>query len=139
PLLEGATRVLVVADGPMSVLPLAMLPADAPSGPDALTRADWLVRHHAFATLPAVSSLAALRSRPAVSAPGGLIGFGDPAFDGQGEVLALASYYDGDRAQAQALRALPPLPGTRRELMGLAALMGPDQSQLFLGGEATET
>jgi CHAT domain-containing protein len=138
PLLDGVSRVLVVADGPMSVLPLALLPANSPTGPEALLQADWLVRHYGFATLPAVSSLAALRSRPAVRAAGGFIGFGDPVFQGQGAVLTLSRYYEGDRAQAEALRDLPSLPGTRRELLGLAAELGPDQSQLHLGAEATE-
>ena len=134
-------RVLVVADGAMASLPLAVLVATPPQGDDAdpvaLAATDWMARHHAFATLPSVQALAGLRDRGAPEVRPGFLGFGAPDFAG-GSVADVATLYDGARGRAEAVRALPPLPGTRRELLGLARQMGAGEGALRLGAEATE-
>jgi CHAT domain-containing protein/tetratricopeptide (TPR) repeat protein len=136
-------RLLVAADGALTALPLAVLVASPPAGADddpaALAATDWLAARHALVTLPAVPALASLRDlpRPAVAA-GGFAGFGAPDFAGEGRPPAVAAAFDGPRARAEALRALAPLPGTRRELLGLARRLGAAESDLRLGPAATE-
>ncbi len=135
-------RVLVVADGALTSLPLAVLVASPPQGEDAdpaaLSATDWLAGHHAFATLPSVQALAGLRDRPHPGARPGFAGFGAPDFAGGGQAVAVAALFDGPTARGTAIAALPPLPGTRRELLGLARRLGAGEEALFLGPAATE-
>jgi CHAT domain-containing protein len=93
---QDARSLLVVANGPLGQLPLALLP----TGPTKLPpesgaifanyrQVPWLVRRHAVTTLPSVASLAALRTIP----PGdpnrrSFVGFGDPYFSREQATLA---------------------------------------------------
>ncbi len=144
PVLAEGGRVLVVADGALSSLPLAVLVAGVPQGadadPDALVATDWLAGHYAFATLPSVQALASLRDRPASPLRPGFAGFGAPDFAGAETTASMqvTALFDGPLARGSALRALPPLPGTRRELLGLARQMGAPETSLWLGPQATE-
>jgi CHAT domain-containing protein len=144
--LEGRETVLVVKEGALAGLPLSVLVASAPQGddsdPQALRDTDWLARRHAFATLPSANSLQALRqiSNPR-QAETVLAAFGDPDFAGSEETeqpIQIAGYFNRGVANADALRALPPLPGTRREVLGLAKLLGAPDDAIRLGGQATE-
>jgi len=104
PVLQGKTVVLTVTTGPLTALPLALLPVDPPGAgdsDDALRRLHWMVDRYALATLPSVSSLKTLRCDlvvEAARAPGcsrataggpqangqsgvPLVGFGAPALD----------------------------------------------------------
>jgi CHAT domain-containing protein len=143
PVLGEAPRILVVADGPLSSLPLAVLVASLPEGedadPEALTQTDWLGLHHAFATLPSIQSLSSLSERPRLTKASGFAGFGAPNFGGTAQPLALSRFYDSEAAKAEALRGLAPLPATGRELRGLARSLNAAEGSLFLGAEATET
>jgi CHAT domain-containing protein len=93
---QDARSLLVVANGPLGQLPLALLP----TGPTTLPpesgaifanyrQVPWLVRSHAVTLLPSVASLAALRTIP----PGdpsrrSFVGFGDPYFSQEQAALA---------------------------------------------------
>jgi CHAT domain-containing protein/tetratricopeptide (TPR) repeat protein len=142
PVLAEASRVLVVADGPIASLPLAVLVGAEPQGddgdPKALTDTEWLAKRYAFATLPGVQSLAGLRDRVTPSDRAGFAGFGAPDFGGTSQPVALAGFFDGALARAAALQGLAPLPATRAELRGLARVLGADTADLRLGADATE-
>jgi CHAT domain-containing protein len=146
PVLEGAAHVYVVPDGPLTALPFAvMITADAAGeddDPAALRATPWLIRRHALTTLPSVESLAVVKRFPP-SAPDRpvLAGYGDPVFDGGGSLASLARgapLVAGGVADIDRLRSLPPLPGTRRELLSIARILGADPATLRLGAEATE-
>jgi CHAT domain-containing protein len=93
---QDARSLLVVANGPLGQLPLALLP----TGPITLPPESgaifanyrpvpWLVRSHAVTMLPSVASLAALRTIP----PGdpsrrAFVGFADPYFSREQAALA---------------------------------------------------
>lgn len=150
PVLDTADVVQVVAQGPLASLPLTVLVTDAPQGADddpaALAATPWLVRRHALVTLPAVSSLASLR-RPAPRNPGGgalFIGIGAPVLDGPGGASVAqasrgAALVSGTYGDPQALRRLPALPGTLREVQAIGRLFRPEERLILTGPEATET
>lgn len=145
PLLDAAPQWIVVADGAFTSLPLTVLPTAAPRGddadPDALATTPWLVRSHATTTLPAVSSLAALRAFPA-RAPGSeaFRGFGAPVLGGRsaGE-RGVSRYFRGALADVEAVRDLAPLPATEIELKRMAAVLKAGEGSVALGRDATET
>jgi CHAT domain-containing protein/tetratricopeptide (TPR) repeat protein len=88
PDLVSAKHLLVIASGPLAMLPLHVLVVSEPS-PEALAeplhyaQADWLARHSAISTLPSVASLGALRRFARKSeATSAFIGFGNPLLSG---------------------------------------------------------
>lgn len=149
---EGKTTLITVVTGALAALPLAVLSTAPPTGsdaaPDALARTPWLIDRYALATLPAVSSLKALRchlvSDPAGRSPGcpaattaaarrpvadanrlTLAAFGAPLLTGapdaaaRGAPPADAVMGDGRLADVAKLKALPYLRGSRVELEAL--------------------
>ncbi|WP_372015745.1 CHAT domain-containing tetratricopeptide repeat protein [Pseudoxanthomonas sp. 10H] len=144
----------VVASGPLGGLPLGVLVTEAPqageddASTDVLARTAWLADRYAMVTLPAVSSLQPAVPAGSAAVPGGaattFLGFGAPvlaggagAVRGGGPVFAVA---DGDGlglADPATIRALAPLPGTRRELDAMAALFGAG-ANVATGAGATE-
>jgi CHAT domain-containing protein len=145
PQISGVQTLLAVLDGPLSSLPLQVLVTMAPKGddgdPQALRDTAWFVKSHGFATLPAVANLADLRredQRQSLESTA-FAGFGAPALTGIAATPEpLARFYDGAAARLDAVRALAPLPGTKRELLGLAAALGAPQDAVHLGIDATE-
>ena len=145
PVLGPAAQWIVVADGAFTSLPLAVLPTTAPEGDDndpaALAATPWLVRSHALTTLPAVSSLQALRAfapRPPGNEP--FRGFGAPVLGGKGGgERGVSSYFRGARADVEAVRGLAPLPATEVELKRLASALKAGDGAIALGAAATET
>jgi CHAT domain-containing protein/tetratricopeptide (TPR) repeat protein len=86
--------------------------------------ADWLIRHHAVAILPAIASLPV--GRPGVSAGHDFLAYGDAVF---------ASAPAGQTA----LRgSLAPLPETAREVRDVARAFGAGEAQVRLGEAASE-
>lgn len=146
PVLEGAAHVYVVANGPLTALPFAVLvTSDSPGGDEdaeALRSTPWLIRRHALTTLPSVESLEVVkRFPPAAADRAALAGFGDPVFSGGSSLASLsrgAALVSGGIADIERLRALPPLPGTRRELLTIARMLHADAASLRLGVDATE-
>ena len=158
---------ITVVTGPLATLPLAVLSTEPPTGgddgPDALAEPSWLIDRYALATLPAVSSLKALRchlvSDPAERSPGcpaataglrkagrgeplNLAAFGAPILTGapadatRGAPTADEVMGTGRLADVAKLKALPYLTGSRAELEALKARY-PD-SLVRIGREATE-
>lgn len=150
PVLDGAARVLVVTEGPMSGLPLALLVTAPPDGADddpaAWATTPWLIRRHALVTLPAVSSLKSLRQgSPAPRTENQrFIGVGAPLLLGPtgGNAVTVAQSaagISGHMGDPEVLRRLPALPGTARELARIAALFAPADRIVLTGADATET
>ena len=97
----------------------------------------------AITTLPSVSSLRSLRKYGKKGrAEDPFIGFGDPVLSGdQGNSrgLEMASLYRGVIADVDAVRKLPSLPGTAKELRDIASYLGASDESIFLRDRATET
>src|SRR5262245_39803419 len=83
-----AKQLLVIAPGPLAMLPLHVLVVSEPAPearkePPHYAQADWLARHSAITALPSVASLGALRSLARKSeATSAFIGFGNPLLSG---------------------------------------------------------
>ena len=150
--LEGVDQLFVTANGPLSGLPLGLLPTSAPAaGADpgssaALAGTRWLSDRYALTTLPSVSSLRAfyiLRAPPGERPA--FRGYGDPVLKGRAFTITQAEVHRGDDgasalANPEALRTgLAPLPHTREELSAMAQSLGAPLSSVRLGHAATET
>jgi CHAT domain-containing protein len=110
-----ARSLLVVAHGPLSQLPLAVLPTEPVTLPadsgvifSRYRQVPWLVRSHAVTMLPSVTALGTLRTMP----PGdpsrrAFVGFGDPYFSreqaaaAQAEATRAAAAESPSRGQSQ--------------------------------------
>lgn len=143
PYLADVAHLYTVVDGPLSGLPLALLITSWPvrenmRRPEDFRQTGWLFQRHALTTLPSVDSLE-LISAPTGAPGAGFVGFGDPDFTGSVTATAGGQFFRGGQADLDSLRALAPLPGTRRELTTLARLLGAGPDALHLGGAATET
>ena len=129
---KGKKRLLIVADGALSALPFSVLVTEPPAGSDDDAQASrdtaWLAKSYALTTLPAVSSLRALRlfqKRAQASEP--FRGFGAPSLKG-----ALG-------ADAGTVASLQPLPETEGELRALALALDAPASTILTGDRATVT
>ena len=146
PVIGPAGTLYVVTDGPLTSLPFSVLVTEPPIGEDddpaALRATKWLIRDHALVTLPSVDSLRLIRSLPPLpSSPREFLGFGDPALEGGTTLAALsrgAGVMRSGMADVTQLRALPPLPQTRTELLTIAATLGAPESDVRLGPTASE-
>jgi CHAT domain-containing protein len=117
----------------------------------ALKDVDWLIRTRAVTVLPSIASLKVLRGRSAAAeAAKPLIGFADPVFDGDPQVLQQNPRVAANVAAARGIRgavadlaqlkkALPPLPDTATELKEVAETAGADPAGIIIGADATET
>ncbi|RZJ95733.1 MAG: CHAT domain-containing protein, partial [Brevundimonas sp.] len=165
---KDKTTLITVTTGALSTLPLSVLTTAPPEGVDAdldvLAATPWLADRYALASLPAVSSLRALRcylvADPAARSAGcpamtadiaprpqpasrrlRLAAFGAPLLAGaptdptRGSPAA-DTVMDGRLADVSRLKALPYLRGSRLELETLKARY-PD-SIVRIGAEATE-
>ncbi len=150
PVFGAARHVYIVPDGPLASVPFALLPTEPPEGADddpaALRATPWMIRQHALTVLPAVDSLRVIRDLPPPD-PGrrAFMGFGDPDFGGTMQVAGLTrdlaggpGLTRGGLADPDQLRALAPLPQTRRELRAIAATLGAGRGDVVLGMAATE-
>ncbi len=148
--LKDKTHVFVVADGPLTGLPLSLLVSERPEGadddPHVMRETAWLARRFAMTTLPTVASLAAIRATEetktaAVRKP--FLGIGAPVL---GKAVAEdapvpppgADFFRGVYADVAAVRNLPSLPQTGPELRRLASTLGADEDSLLLADRATE-
>lgn len=123
--LQGKRLIYVDLRGVMSALPPQLLVASPPQSDD-LAQADWLIRHHAIAILPALSGLPTPQAAPP-AAPQTLLAFADPDF------ASLSA------AAPTALRgALAPLPETATEATDVAHALGAAADAVLLGANASE-
>ena len=154
-------RLLVVASGPLTALPMHVLVSrkvDAKlPGITRFATARWLIRDHAITTLPSVASLKALRGLPHQWGRAGLplVGYADPEFwqpssqpvklagasqSGRVAVRGFESYFVGRTTNIAALaQALPQLDGTRRELREVGKILKAGSKHLHFGRNAHET
>jgi CHAT domain-containing protein len=117
-LIQGK-HLLLVAPGPLAQLPFHVLVTAPPASGDHRSAA-WLARTNALTTLPAVSSLKALRriARPG-TATKPLIAFGNPLLDGNQADPKAGAYYKELAAAARARQSCAAAP-----LQQVAALTG---------------
>ncbi|WP_086606214.1 CHAT domain-containing protein [Erythrobacter donghaensis] len=163
--LEGKQRVYVIADGPLSRLPLGVfLTSPPPEGadfndPQVLRDANWLADRYALVQLPSIQSLVYIRSFGAkgkLGTEGGFHGFGAPVLTGAASLRGarsatlspvdasglIATYRDGSGKplmDTEALRRLASLPGTRSELVQVQRALGASEDAIFLDERMTET
>jgi CHAT domain-containing protein len=142
-LLRGARHLHVVLDPVLRSLPLGLLVTAPPARDTPHGRLPWLARRHAITVLPTVASLrsvALLRGRP--RGPRTLIGFGDPVLTEAGRASEAARTALVSRgaplASPEAVRALPALPHTTRELHAVARALGAPAADLHLREAAAE-
>ena len=157
PVLEGIDTLIVVPTGPLTSIPPAMFRMDPPSKREP-SRTRYLIDRYALATLPAVSSLRALRCvaspsagevcRVAPRAEGtpppasvrspALFGIGAPLLAGKPQdAKRSANLIVRGLADPAQLRALPYLPGAAAELASVKVAV-PD-AVVLQGPAATET
>ncbi|SFL72892.1 CHAT domain-containing tetratricopeptide repeat protein [Shimia aestuarii] len=141
--LDGVETVYVVKEGALSGLPLAVLldrPVTLETDAD-FQSAPWLIRRFGFATVPSAAAFLAQRATQPTRPPKvALAGFADPAFQGapDAETPQIATLFTRSANAADEVRALARLPGTRRELLGLADALDTPLDHLALGADATE-
>jgi CHAT domain-containing protein len=145
PLLDGVRQVFVIPDGALESLPFAVL-VTKPSQRNPEHVGDyraiaWLARNYAITTLPAVSSLRALRHFDVHHAAAPFLGIGDPVLTGSSpsaSALTLVSLFRGATADVEKVRQLPPLPETADELRAVAKVLGASDTDLLLRERASE-
>jgi CHAT domain-containing protein/Tfp pilus assembly protein PilF len=135
--------ILFVPDGAFLSLPIGVLvQADAAAGAD-YSSVSWLVRKYVLTVLPSVSMIATIGSPTSHRADRRpFVGIGNPLLEGSDPKAALPSLkslFRGPFADVDAVRLLPPLPETARELEELARYRRASAEDLFLGNRATET
>lgn len=148
--LKDKTHIFVVADGPLTGLPLSLLVSERPEGadddPHAMRETAWLARRFAMTTLPTVASLASIRTREATEATAirnPFVGIGAPVL---GQAVAEdapvpppgSDFFRGVYADVAAVRNLSSLPQTGPELRRLATTLGATEDSLLLADQATE-
>ncbi len=140
-LIDANRRILIVADGPLHLLPFAALVRekrrlDVPTRPgktviEDLFLAQWRPIHLA---LSATVYAQLERRRPSPPASAGLLlaAFGDPIYtpDPDPEVPT--------RQRSLVNRELEPLPSSRLEIERIAEMFPSDRARIFLGAQATE-
>ncbi|MFK7765422.1 MAG: CHAT domain-containing protein [Roseobacter sp.] len=141
---------VVVAHGSAMSVPYAALVTQANNTSNApsvegLRNTRWLGLERALTIVPSVESWVSLKERTARQAPHtdniAYLGVGDPAFEGvQTAALSNATTVlrRGVETRGASLRALPRLPGTRREVEGVSALFAGSARHVLLGADANE-
>lgn len=125
--IAGAERLLILADGPLHSLPFAALVDPAtPEGERYLVES-MPIHRAASATVFALA-----KNERRVGRAVQLVAFGDPRYPD-----AVADAEPALRAASGKGLALRPLPASRREVEGLAALF-PGAARFYVGAEATE-
>jgi CHAT domain-containing protein len=161
----GARHLVVVANGAMASLSLAMLPTAAPGQETqepvwfaSNRKTPWLLRKHAVTQVPTVNSLVTLRALPARAERSlSFFGVGDPWFNrehaaqaaqpeapatmlaARGARFALRSPGRLDQVDSAQLAQLARLPDTAEEIREVAAILGAAASpEVLLGAQANE-
>jgi tetratricopeptide (TPR) repeat protein len=129
--------VAVVADGELQGMPFAIFDDTRPNG----THGDTGAATRAYAYLPSIGTLRALRALPrSTASPKTLAIIADPVFRADDERLRRPTTASADSADTLVLRAageagianLPRLPHTREEAQAIAALADKDASWIAL-------
>ncbi|HEY0327289.1 MAG TPA: CHAT domain-containing protein [Allosphingosinicella sp.] len=158
PRLAGKRRLYVAAGGALAGLPFSLLVSRAPPGADDnpadLRATHWLADDFELVHIPSIRALATLRTQPAPPNGGApFIGIGDPSLADvtqarsfgatrglptAQQVFARGRTRSGTPADVGALRRMPSLPGTQRELRAVQTALGAPNSAVILREQATE-
>lgn len=149
PKLERLKRVLVLVDGPLVSLPLAVLPLELPQTlPKAPAdyrgaRVKWLGLSHAIAYLPALRGLQARKApRLASQAKMPFVGIANPVIGTSPALTRRVDYAAVFKRRALAdgdlLRRLVPLPETEDEVRAVGKLLGAREEDIFAKTRASE-
>ncbi len=123
--IAACSRVIVVPDGPLHVLPFAAL-LDPGTG-------RYLVEEKPLSVVASATVMAQLKQQRRLVEETRLVAFGDPLYP---QAAAVEEPLVLEHARRSGL-SLKPLPATRLEVEGLGRLLG-DQAILWLGDDATE-
>jgi len=143
--IQKARRVLIVADGPLHYLPFGALVREI-SGEDGQLHDQYLAEWRPLHSVLSVTVYAEIKkdqgdpSKAQEESPLLLGAFGDPQFP-QGLEAQVPEQIADLRIRSAVRRgilSLGPLPSSRREVEGIAALFPPGRVAIFLGAEATE-
>lgn len=129
-IIGSRTRLFISADAELVKFPFEALVVRKPDAGTTPATAEWMVRRHAIALLPA---LPALMAAPAadVDGPPSLLAYADPDY------AALAGTVHDRHATADVSK-LEPLPESASEAQRIAAAFGAGRATLRLGDAATE-
>lgn len=142
---------IIVPQGALISLPYAALVTQPPGidtvltlEPAMLRKVRWLGLERVVSVLPSVSSLDLIRKLPRASGATQrpFFGLGDPTFSGalDAPLQPNRPAYRTAAANIKAVRELPQLPGTRKEVENLARTLGASLSEdVLLGASASET
>ncbi len=137
--LQGIEHIITVPSGPLLSLPFGLLVAEPPpreTGAD-YRGVSWLARRTALSLVPSVRSFVDLRgvARPS-TASRPFVGFGDflPVGDA-GQILQARGLPPACRDQAAIVAQASPLPGTRREITEVAAVLAGGPESILLGAD----
>jgi len=145
--LAGVNHLVVAPSGDLSSLPFALLVTSAPrnGGEHNYKDAAWLIRRMAISQVPSARAFALLHAEAAnhTAAPRPFFGVADPAFSGTtangNAMAALTQSCEAGAVDPALLRALPPLPDTRREVSAVGATLGAQPGSILTGAGATES
>jgi CHAT domain-containing protein len=143
--LTNKTHLLLATDADFLTLPWNAFLTKLPNtdGPFKNRDAAWLPKLYSISLLPSVGSLRQLRTNlPTSQARLKFLGIGDPDFGAVPDRSTKASVeplFDArGAANTDAIASLPRLPDAAAELRDIADVLNVPQSELLLGGEATE-
>ena len=125
--IAACSRVIVVPDGPLHVLPFAAL-LDPTGGYERL-----MVESKPVSVVASATVLAQLAKQRRTQKDTQLVAFGDPSYT----VTTSGEVHPALEKVGRRGLSLDPLPATRLELEGLGGLFG-ENATLWLGAEATE-
>lgn len=146
-LLVGVSNILVVPDSVMSSLPFSMLVTEDNNAPisdlEDYRSVSWLVNKYAFTTLPAVSSLRALRAHGGGSnARKPFLGVGDPVLPAREKDIAkeetAKEAIGQDSGAFEDANRLEPLPDSATEIRAVGEALGASPESMWLRIDATE-
>jgi len=141
-------KVIFVANGAMTALPLGALVTAPPDGNDdnplSIRETGWLIKGKSISVLPAVSSLRTLRriiASNAEEAPEPFLGFA-PAFGGgpgsnRGLPENSQTYFIDGRVLIEKIRDLPAL-SNATEVESMRTALGAPESSIFVGAAASK-
>ncbi len=150
-LLKDKPNWILVPKGPLTGLPFTALVTRPPQGDDddpaALRQTGWLGLEKALVVAPSVASVRALRRYANTDAPAqrAFFGLGDPSFSGKPRRQAGGArlgdgggFFRDGTGNVDAVRDLPGLPGTRREIRAMAKILGASDADVLIGVDANE-
>jgi CHAT domain-containing protein/tetratricopeptide (TPR) repeat protein len=146
--LAAKRELLIAPDGPLYLLPFEALLAGGParSRGRSLPELPYLLRDHAVSYAPSASALAELhelretrQEEPSAPAPLAFVAFADPDYGAGRQAAAPAEAPTRATETAVDPRSLPPLPGTAREVSGIAGLFPPGEVALYLHAAASKS